>query len=341
MNDLSSLQAQLDQHAEELAHLKQQCSDLKQHLRDSADESGRQAKGVKSLEAKLRQSLAAQGDRDSEIAQLKEAAAARSNLDSSAAQVLMASCTCQSVSRHAWASNFIVHVPATCASAASCRGNAWAAPMPGLRAMPALHRLLIRYMVALSAGTCCSCRGRCQSSRQAAGGDPGKGAEGCPGGPGCPTAGAGSWSPARADQVCDECLSLNVATSGGMCDLAGWNKVGMWRLPAAVGRFCCHAAAALSIYCSHPGCHVCGFVYAHACMHVLAFFASHSVFAEGVEVWPWLQVPHKAVETLHQSVLYNMCHLLFLYSLPAGQRMSSVSSALPPFTVCLPRRSRA
>ena len=98
MNDLISLQAQIDQHGEELAHLQQQCSDLKQHLRDSAEESGRQAKSVKALEAKLRQSLAAQADRDSEVAQLKEAAAARSNLDSSAAQVLAAPrsfCTCK------------------------------------------------------------------------------------------------------------------------------------------------------------------------------------------------------------------------------------------------------
>ena len=100
LNDLISLQAQLDQHAEELAYSQQQCSDLKQHLRDSAEESGRQAKSVKALEAKLRQSLAAQGERDSEIAQLREAAAARSNLDSSAAQVSMAptfSCTCQAI----------------------------------------------------------------------------------------------------------------------------------------------------------------------------------------------------------------------------------------------------
>ena len=83
-------QAQPDRHAEELVHLQQQCGDLKQHLRDSAEESGRQAKNVKALEAKLRQSLAALADRDSEIAQLKEQAAARSNLDSSAAQVLIA-----------------------------------------------------------------------------------------------------------------------------------------------------------------------------------------------------------------------------------------------------------
>ena len=90
LNDPISLQAQPDRHAEELVHLQQQCSDLRQHLRDSAEESGRQAKSVKALEANLRQSLAAQGDRDSENAQLKEAAAARSNLDSSAAQVLFA-----------------------------------------------------------------------------------------------------------------------------------------------------------------------------------------------------------------------------------------------------------
>ena len=217
-------QAQPDRHAEELVHLQQQCGDLKQHLRDSAEESGRQAKNVKALEAKWKQSLAALADRDSEIAQLKEQAAARSNLDSSAAQVCDCprfSCTCQVVFSHAEHSLLLCMLSLQRVQVQRAAEEAARAGLCLLlRGRSSLHRqlqrmLLITHIGSLPAGACCSCRESCQCSRQAADGGSRKRAEGCRGGPGGAAAGAGSGGPAGADKVWNQCMSLNVATAGG------------------------------------------------------------------------------------------------------------------------------
>ena len=223
-----------------------------------------------------------------------------------------------------------------------------------MRGKPSLHRqlqrmLLITHMGSLPAGMCCSCRESCQGSRQAPDRSCRKRAEGGPGGSGGAAAGAGSGDPAGADKVWNQCMSLNVATAGGHvwpCWLGQTGHCGATVLQraefVAMLLLLPSALIVLSQVAVQAALWIC------TCLYACAGSVCQSHMAcggrRGLALVMRSGLNHecftRCFKSPHQPIsLHNVPGVPV--SLPAGLRMSSASSALPPSTAFLPRRSRA